>query len=96
MDVKKNVKNTFTRKEKENMKQQINKLTIESKKEIFKIILNNDEKFSENNNGILFNLISLKIGTLNEINNFVIYTKNNMKNIEKTEIEISNYKGMLD
>lgn len=88
-------KDKFTRKEKENIKSKIHNLTKESKIEIVKIIYTHNEKFSENSNGIMFDLMKLKIETLNDINNFLIYTINNSIDIEKTEIKINNYKELL-
>lgn len=86
---------SFSIKEKEEMEEKINKLSFESKKEILMIVIKNNEKYSENNNGTMFDLVGLKVKTLNDINNFLIYTEENTKEVERTEKEVSNYKDEL-
>lgn len=86
---------SFSVKEKEEMEIKINKLSFESKKEILMIVIKNNEKYSENNNGTMFDLVGLKIKTLNDINKFLIYTEENTKEVERTEQEVNNYKDDL-
>lgn len=88
-------KNIFTRKEKEIMQTKINKLSIESKKEILKYLISHGEKYSENKNGVMFDLMKLNIDTLNSINKFIIFTEQNEKEIEKQEEKVNIYKDEL-
>lgn len=88
-------KNIFTRKEKEIMQTKINKLSIESKKEILKYLISHREKYSENKNGVMFDLMKLGIDTLNSINKFIIFTEQNEKEIEKQEEKVNIYKDEL-
>ena len=75
----------FTAKELKKMREQISQLSKEGSIEIFKIIRQNDEKYSENNNGILFDMTKLSDKTLQIINNFLIYNKENQKKLDLEE-----------
>ena len=63
--------------------------------EIFKIIKNNNEKYSTNKNGIFINLSTLKKSTVQELSNFIYFCENNDKQIDKEEEERSHYKDMI-
>lgn len=93
-NIQENKKN-FTRKEKEIIQTKINKLSFESKKEILKYLISHGEKYSENNNGVMFDLMKLGIDTLNSINKFIIFTEQNEKEIEKQEEKANIYKDEL-
>ena len=75
----------FTAKELKKMRDQIGKLSKEGSIEIFKIIRQNDEKYSENNNGILFDMTKLDNKTLQIIDTFLVYNNENKKNLDLEE-----------
>ena len=57
------------------MKKKIDKLTYNQKFEIYNILISNNSLFSENNNGIFFNLKYLNKQTLELIESFLEYSK---------------------
>ena len=77
------------------LKKKIDTLTLDELKEIFKIILINNEKYSNNKNGIFINLNTLKKTTIQEINNFLYFSDNNKTLDELEEYERSKYKEIL-
>lgn len=85
----------FSYKEKLKIRESINLLSRDEKIEILKLIIKNDEKFSENNNGTLFDLCKLTPKTLEELHNFIIFTNQNKKELNETEIKINNMKKDL-
>ena len=82
----------FSYKEKLKIRESINSLSRDEKIEILKLIIKNDEKFSENNNGTLFDLCKLTPKTLEELNNFLVFTSQNKKELTETETLINNMK----
>lgn len=86
------------------IKKKINKLTYNQKFEIYNILLRNNSKFSENKNGIFFNLKYIDKSTLKLIETFLDYSEdinsnetkldnntNNTDNLQNLENEYSNY-----
>lgn len=63
--------------------------------EIFKIISDNNEKYSTNNNGIFINISNLKPITINEITHFLIFSEKNNKLIDKEETERDLYREIV-
>jgi hypothetical protein len=63
--------------------------------EIFKIIKNNKEKYSTNNNGIFINLSTLKKISIQEISNFLLFCENNNKILDKEEEQREIYRELL-
>ena len=63
--------------------------------EIFKIIKDNNEKYTTNNNGIFINISNLKSITINEITHFLIFSEKNNKLIDKEEIERDLYREIV-
>lgn len=59
--------------------------------EIYKIIKEDKQKFSQNKNGILFDLMKLEDTTISKIEKFIIYIENNSIIMEENE----NTKEML-
>ena len=55
------------------LKLQIKNLSKNEYIEIFKIIKMNNEKFSQNKNGVMFDLMKFTDKTIDEINNFIKY-----------------------
>lgn len=76
------------------IRDQIKGLTVFGEAQIFKIIRNNDEKFSKNGNGIFFNLSKIKVETRKQIIDFLLYCKkyeSKLKNEEKDRDEYKKY-----
>lgn len=88
---KKTYKN-FSYKEKLKIRENINTLSRDEKIEVLKLIVKNEEKYNENNNGVLFDLCKLTPKTLEELNNFLIFTSQNKKELTETETLINNMK----
>lgn len=63
--------------------------------EIFKIINDNNEKYTTNNNGIFINISNLKPITINEITHFLIFSEKNNKLIDKEETERDLYREIV-
>ena len=63
--------------------------------EIYKIIKNNNEKYTTNNNGIFINLSSLKKCSINEICNFIVFCENNNKIFDQEEQTRDIYREMI-
>lgn len=77
------------------IKNKIDNLSENEIIEIFKIIKDNNEKYSTNKNGIFINLSTLKKNTIQEISNFLYFCDNNNKVIDKEDIERAKYKDMI-
>lgn len=86
----------FNQKDKLKMRDLIDNLSKDGKIEVLKIIVKNEEKFNENNNGVLFDLSKMKSSTLTELNKFLTFTINNKKELNKTEKLIDNYKDYFN
>tara|TARA_B110000003_G_C16565616_1_gene502265 strand:- start:570 stop:959 length:390 start_codon:yes stop_codon:yes gene_type:complete len=67
------------------LKSQIDNLSKSEYIEIFKIIKMNSEKFSQNKNGVMFDLMKFSDKAINEINNFITYIENNNLLVENDE-----------
>ena len=78
------------------IKNKIVNLSEHELKEIFKIIKNNNEKYSTNTNGIFINLNILKKITIQDISNFLYFSDNNRILDELDERERSKYKDLID
>lgn len=76
---------TYTNKELKKIRDDINNLSKEGHIEIFKIIHQNQEKYSENNNGILFDITKLDNITLQIIEKFINYNNENKKKLVQEE-----------
>ena len=77
------------------IKNKVDNLSENEVTEIFKIIKNNNEKYSTNKNGIFINLSTLKKNTIQEICNFLYFCDNNNKAIDEEEIERAKYKEII-
>ncbi len=78
------------------MQDQIKGLTVFGETQIFKIIRNNDEKYSKNGNGIFFNLSKVKLETRKQIINFLLYCKNYESKLKNEEFDRNEYKKFLN
>ena len=74
------IDNTFI-KEIKLLRTSINKLEVCEHIEIFKILVKNGIKFTENNNGIFINMNKLTPKCIEEINNFLIFINSNLNRI---------------
>ena len=74
------------------IRERIDKLSKEGKIEIFKIIHKNNEKFSKNNNGVMFDIKVIKEETIKEITNFLNFRDINQKNFDLEEIKRNDYR----
>ena len=74
------------------IRERIDKLSKEGKIEIFKIIHKNSEKFSKNNNGIMFDIKIIKEETVNEITDFLNFSDINQKNFDLEEMKRNDYR----
>jgi hypothetical protein len=63
--------------------------------EIFKIIKDNREKYTTNNNGIFINISNLKPITISEITKFLIFSERNNKLLDKEEEERDLYREFV-
>lgn len=61
----------ITIKDKVLIRERINALSKNEMLYVFQIILKNDEKYSENNNGVFLDLSTLKFETINEIKQYI-------------------------
>jgi hypothetical protein len=77
------------------IKNKVDNLSENEVTEIFKIIKNNNEKYSTNKNGIFINLSTLKKNTIQEICNFLYFCENNNKAIDEEELERAKYKDTI-
>tara|TARA_Y100000590_G_C15384870_1_gene887815 strand:+ start:408 stop:692 length:285 start_codon:yes stop_codon:yes gene_type:complete len=79
------------------LKDEIDKLTKLEKIEIFKIIYKNNEKFTENKNGIMFDLNKCSSTTIENIQKLLNYSNDNKKELEQKDenckIILSNLKN---
>lgn len=70
-------------------------LTVFGETQIFKIIRNNNEKYSKNGNGIFFNLSKVKLDTRRQIIDFLLYCKNYESKLKDEEHDRDKYKKFL-
>ena len=68
-----------------NIKNEIETFSKNEFKEIYLLLKKNNESFSTNRNGVLFDLFKLKEETINEIKNFIKLHKDNNISIQKNE-----------
>ena len=69
------------------LKKKINKLSYNQKFEIYNILVKSNQKFSENKNGIFFNLKYLNQNTIQSIEQFLNYSSQINTNIENDNEE---------
>jgi hypothetical protein len=74
------------------IRERIDKLSKEGKIEIFKIIHKNNEKFSKNNNGVMFDIKVIKEETIEHITNFLNFSDVNQKNFDLEEMKRNDYR----
>ena len=67
------------------IKNQLENLTIKQQEEILKLLNKLNISYSENNNGIFFNLSNLDKKQINELEQYIEYTKDQEKALQKIE-----------
>ena len=67
------------------LKTKIEQLNKKQQVEVLKIIINLDVAFSENNNGIFFNLSGLNEEQLNKINSYINYVSDQEEALQEFE-----------
>lgn len=67
------------------LKTKIEQLNKKQQVEVLKIIMNLDVAFSENNNGIFFNLSGLNEEQLNKINSYINYVSDQEEALQEFE-----------
>jgi len=77
------------------IKDRIDKLTKEGKIEILRILAKKNEVYSENKNGIFFDIIKLSNSTLVQIDEFLSFSETNKKELEKDEENRNLYRKEL-
>ena len=77
------------------IKHRIDELYETEMVEIFKIIKDNKEKYTTNNNGIFINISNLKPITISEITKFLIFSEKNNKLLDKEEEERDLYREFI-
>lgn len=68
-----------------NIKNKIEKFSKDEFKEIYLLLKKNDEIYSTNSNGILFDLFKLKESTVNKIEQFIKLYEDNTLTIQRNE-----------
>ena len=77
------------------IKDKIEKLSENELCEIFKIIKNNNEKYSTNKNGIFINISTLKKITISELCDFISFCENNDKFFNQEEQSRDIYRDII-
>lgn len=77
------------------IKSKIDKFSENELSEVFKILRNNNEKYSTNKNGIFVNLSNLKKCSIIEICNFILFCDNNNKILEEEEQTRNVYRDIV-
>ncbi len=80
---------------KKKLMESVKKLSKDEIIEIFKIFLDNNVPYSENNNGIFINLNNVKEKTLNEINKYIEYIEVKKNDLIDSEIKVNEHKELL-
>ncbi len=73
----------------------VKKLAKDEIIEIFKIFLDNNIPYSENNNGIFINLNNIKEKTLNDINKYIDYIELKKTDLINSEVKVNEQKELL-
>lgn len=81
---------------KKNIMSNIRDLNTFEHQEIFKIIKKYNIKYSENSNGVFINMNKLGKKTINEIDKFITYCKNNKQRFQKESKIRSNLKEFVE
>tara|TARA_B100000242_G_C42955436_1_gene443078 strand:+ start:555 stop:956 length:402 start_codon:yes stop_codon:yes gene_type:complete len=77
------------------IQRRINNMNIESMSQVYKIIEDHNERYTETKTDILINLGNLNHNCINDIMNFIEYLDSNQELLLKDEIEKNDYKNQL-
>jgi hypothetical protein len=82
----------LSQKNRELLKKEISNLTYTELSEVFNIIRNNTDKYSENNNGVFINLKYIDDSTINKIWEFINFSKKNKIILDTNKLDTTNIK----
>jgi hypothetical protein len=77
------------------IKERIDNLSLDGKKEIFKIIKDNGEHYSENKNGVLLDITRFNNDTLEKIRTFLNFSEDKQKTLNNDEESRDNFRSLL-
>jgi hypothetical protein len=77
------------------IKEKIEKLSSYEKDEIMKLILEADYPYTQNKNGVFFNITSLDNVYINKIEKFLKFSEINKKRLEEDELVRNKLRGEL-
>lgn len=80
----------------EQLSKQISKLTKEEHIEIFRLLYENDLKYSENNNGIFIQMEHLDKSQIEKIEKYLEYIEKKQFDIDHREKQMNNFKKDLN
>ena len=84
--------NKYTNKFRKNLLEKISGLSTTEHEEVFKIIKNNDIQFTQNKNGIFFNMSVLSDDVISEIDIFVTFCFKNSKELDEYDKKLNECK----
>lgn len=77
------------------IKERIDNLSLDGKKEIFKVIKDNGERYSENMNGILLDISKFNNETLVKIKQFLDFSEDKQKSLSNDELSRDNFRKLI-
>lgn len=77
------------------IKDRIDNLSLDGKKEIFKIIKDNGERYSENMNGILLDISRFNNETLTKIKQFLDFSEDKQQALTRDEVSRDNFRNLV-
>jgi hypothetical protein len=77
------------------IKERIDNLSLDGKKEIFKVIKDNGERYSENMNGILLDISKFNNDTLVKIKQFLDFSEDKQKSLSNDELSRDNFRKLI-
>lgn len=83
---------TFTNRQRKMLRDKINKLSQTEHDEIFKILKNNEVRFTQNKNGVFFDISFLSLEVALEVERFVDFCTNNQVELDEYDKQINECK----
>jgi hypothetical protein len=77
------------------IKDRIDNLSLDGKKEIFKVIKDNGERYSENMNGILLDISRFNNDTLVKIKQFLDFSEEKQQALTRDEVSRDNFRSLI-
>jgi hypothetical protein len=87
--------NKFTTKEIKIIKDRIDNLSLDGKKEIFRIIKDNNERYNTNQSSILLDLSRLSYDTLAQLRTFLNFSEEKQKALIHDEESRDNFRNLI-